>query len=188
MIVLLVSAAHASSAGQDKHWLIQSLDRVMEPYLPKKSLNDDLPENCQKGSSKACLVCDDGYYRAHPEPAKIDEIYCFPCSVIDNCRLCQNKDQKKLIKGQIQCTNCAFPKMPNLDLDKCIGRKYLAIYFIGYVTVAIVLGILSAIESKKLSKVNKSKAGSMLRNQLLSNKDDVSSQPEPPLDIDEAED
>jgi len=190
--IILISSSLQSSTPQkielketQKHWIIQKIDNVMEPYLPKNNLdNDDLPPNCSHGSKNNCAVCNDGFYRAK-DPKSPEDVLCFSCDPITNCRLCRNADDKKLEKGAIECINCGFPRMPNQKLDACVGRKLLLVYFIAYCSIAIVLGILSFVESQKLKKVAANKVGSMLQRQLLSAKEDEQSNPEMAMDVDE---
>lgn len=146
--------------------IIKSIDYVLGI---ERGLNSDLPQHCKMGvtSNRNCTACDDGYYLVQNQE-RIQT--CESCTdFLQACRLCESKVMLK--NKDMVCTNCNFPNKPTEDLKRCETRVMFFYYLGGYLAVALVLGVLSFLETKRASAKteDKEESGEMKKGLLTGN-------------------
>lgn len=154
--------------------LIKNIDYLLG--VDRNSMNG-LPAHCKQGKSElnTCTECEEGYYLVKSGETTM---ICASCpEALSGCRICSSSSFTE--KKDIQCTNCVFPKMPNSNLNECVGRTVLLYYFVAYCIVAVVLGVLSCMEIGRMKGGKRTgdedgETGDMIRKGLLSGSENLS--------------
>jgi len=111
---------------------------VLESFSLSDEEEHSCPDNCAGCKiSTICTSCDSGFYISKESD---QSSICKSC-VIDRCTECTSATQ---------CTSCSFPYRSTGS--ECILRITFFVYVGAYTAVALVLGILSVIESRSLKK------------------------------------